>query len=35
MAKVGNRQKKTLVCTVCGKEGYRKSKNVKNKMGNG
>jgi len=30
VAKVGNRQNKTLVCTVCGKEGYRKSKNVKN-----
>ena len=30
MAKVGNRQNKTLVCTVCSKEGYRKSKNVKN-----
>ena len=30
MAKVGNRQNKTLVCTVCGKEGYRVSKNVKN-----
>ena len=30
MAKVGNRQYKTLVCSVCGKEGYRKEKNVKN-----
>ena len=30
MAKVGNRQNKTLVCTVCNKEGYRVSKNVKN-----
>ena len=28
--KVGNRQNKTLVCTVCGTEGYRVSKNVKN-----
>lgn len=30
MAKVGNRQNKTLVCTVCGEENYRTSKNVKN-----
>ena len=30
VAKVGNRQNKTFVCTVCGKEGYRMSKNVKN-----
>lgn len=29
MAKVGNRQNKTLVCTECNTEGYRKSKNVK------
>ena len=28
--KVGNRQNKTLVCTVCSTEGYRVSKNVKN-----
>ena len=31
MAKLGNRQKKTLVCTECGEENYRVSKNVKNK----
>ncbi len=30
MAKVGNRQMKTLVCSVCGNENYRTSKNVKN-----
>lgn len=30
MAKVGNRQRKTLVCTVCGNESYRTEKNVKN-----
>lgn len=30
MAKVGNRQKKTFVCTVCGEENYREEKNVKN-----
>lgn len=30
MAKVGNRQLKTLVCTVCNEENYRTSKNVKN-----
>ena len=30
MAKVGNRQKKTLVCTVCKEENYRVEKNVKN-----
>ena len=30
MAKVGNRQNKTLVCTVCGEENYRVEKNVKN-----
>lgn len=30
MAKAGNRQDKTLVCSVCKKEGYRESKNVKN-----
>ena len=30
MAKVGNRQNKTLKCEVCGEENYRTSKNVKN-----
>lgn len=30
MAKVGNRQNKTLVCTVCKHENYRVSKNVHN-----
>ena len=30
MAKVGNRQYKTLVCTVCNDENYRVQKNVKN-----
>ena len=30
MAKVGNRHKKTLVCTVCKEENYRVEKNVKN-----
>ena len=30
MAKLGNRQKKTLVCSECGEESYRVSKNVKN-----
>ena len=30
MAKVGNRQNKTLVCTVCSSENYRTDKNVKN-----
>jgi large subunit ribosomal protein L33 len=30
MAKVGNRQRKTLVCTVCNEENYRTNKNVKN-----
>ena len=29
MAKVGNRQYKTLVCGVCGQENYRVEKNVK------
>lgn len=29
MAKVGNRQGKTLVCTVCSNENYRTEKNVK------
>jgi len=30
MAKLGNRQNKTLVCTVCNNENYRTDKNVKN-----
>ena len=30
MAKVGNRQRKTLVCSTCGEENYRTEKNVKN-----
>lgn len=30
MAKVGNRQMKTLVCTECKSENYRVSRNVKN-----
>ncbi len=30
MAKVGNRQYKTLVCTECNEENYRVEKNVKN-----
>ncbi len=30
MAKVGNRQRKTLVCSECGEENYRKERNVKN-----
>ena len=30
MAKLGNRQKKTLVCTVCKEENHRVEKNVKN-----
>jgi large subunit ribosomal protein L33 len=30
MAKVGNRQYKTLVCSECGEENYRVEKNVKN-----
>ena len=30
MAKIGNRQRKTLVCTVCNEENYRTNKNVKN-----
>lgn len=28
--RVGNRQRKTSVCTVCGAENYRFEKNVKN-----
>lgn len=30
MAKVGNRNNVTLVCTVCAEENYRESKNKKN-----
>jgi len=30
MAKVGNRQRKTLVCTVCGNKDTRTERNVKN-----
>lgn len=30
MAKVGNRQMKTLVCTECSEENYREPRNVKN-----
>ena len=30
MAKAGNRERITLVCTECNTEGYRVSKNVKN-----
>ena len=30
MAKVGNRQGKTLTCTVCKMQNYRTQKNVKN-----
>ncbi len=30
MAKVGNRQNKTLVCSVCNNENYRTEKNVRN-----
>jgi len=30
VAKIGNRQRKTLVCTVCNEENYRTNKNVKN-----
>ena len=30
MAKVGNRQYKTLTCTVCKAYSYRTDKNVKN-----
>lgn len=28
--KVGNRQNKTLKCSVCGEENYREERNVKN-----
>ena len=30
MAKVGNRQNKTLVCSECKEENYRDERNVKN-----
>ena len=30
MAKVGNRQLKTLVCSECKEENYREERNVKN-----
>ena len=30
MAKVGNRQRKTLTCTVCKEQNYRTEKNVTN-----
>lgn len=30
MAKVANRQNKTLKCTVCGEKNYRTDKNIKN-----
>jgi len=30
MAKIGNRQYKTLKCTECGDQNYRKEKNIKN-----
>lgn len=30
MAKVGNRQHKTLVCSECKEENYRVEKNVRN-----
>ena len=30
MAKVGNRQYKTLICSECKEENYRVEKNVKN-----
>ena len=30
MAKLGNRQRKTLVCTECNEENYRTEKNKKN-----
>lgn len=33
MAKVGNRQNKTLVCSVCGEENYRDERNVKKENG--
>ena len=30
MAKLGNRQRKPLVCTECNEENYRTEKNIKN-----
>ena len=30
MAKLGNRQRKTLVCSECNEENYRTNKNVRN-----
>ena len=30
MAKLGNRQRKTLKCTVCNSQNYRTEKNIKN-----
>lgn len=30
MAKVGNRQGKTLVCSICKDKNYRTTKNIKN-----
>ncbi len=30
MAKLGNRQRKTLVCCECNEENYRTEKNIKN-----
>ena len=30
MAKIGNRQQKTLTCTVCKEQNYRTDKNIKN-----
>lgn len=30
MAKVGNRQRKTFICSKCKRENYREEKNVKN-----
>ena len=31
--KLGHRQKKTFVCSVCGNENYREEKNVNNTPG--
>ena len=33
MAKLENRQRKTLTCTVCKEQNYRTEKNVKNTIG--
>lgn len=30
MAKLGNRQRKTLTCTICKNQSYRTEKNIKN-----